>query len=149
MLVQWESQAPLSAVGKRKAAQREREANQLESADPETRRAAIAKREDDLQKKREANTRRRAQVVDTNIWWFWRAHKWCCAYGAAHNSAHCLKVLQSSPVPAGEWYVWMCEECDWIMCRKCCSVPGVVAKCKHAYICIDHEGDIIDERPSK
>ena len=138
----WESAAPVSAALKRKREQRAREAKQRESTDAETKRAAQAKRERELQDKREASARRRQHHV-------WLDEDWCCDFGAAHNRDNCLKPFVSLTQPAGEWYVWICEECNWAMCRMCCKAPGVYYDCKHALICVDHDGDIIDNRPSR
>ena len=142
-MLKWGSDAPASAAAKRKRAQRVREADLRESEDPETKRAADAKRARELQEMRKASERRRA------LGKIWTCEPWCCDFGADAKCGTCLKPSLASPQPKGEWYVWICEECDWAMCRGCCKAPDVHSPCEepHALICIDHDGDIIDKRP--
>ena len=121
-MLQWGSDAPVSAAVKRKRAQRVREAELRESKDRETKRAADAKRERELQEMRAADARRRALAkIWTSIPW---TNPWCCDFGADAKCSTCLKPSLSSPQPKGEWYVWLCEECDWAMCRGCCKACG-------------------------
>lgn len=64
---------------------------------------------------------------------------WCCDY--AGNG--CLKPLYASPEPEGTWYVWMCEECDWVMCQRC-SEAGACARCSHKLLCFDQDHEELE-----
>ena len=54
----------------------------------------------------------------------------------------CIKPQNDSPEPAGPYFVWLCDKCNWCACQAC-SACGAHALCEHPLELIDQDGEFV------